>query len=188
MHGELMPPSQDPTPPTTGEPSRPEQDNVDQRRIYLVYGTHPDRREDDIGCRPVFLVYGLPIALCLIGGLIGVANANQPYTWPWEVGNLVIMLSMSASIGIPGVLLAMRHPWGALSLVPQRKLRHPRLGGLVQAWIGFLCLCAMLIAGVNSFISLPFFDTRSGALAIFIVTSLSIGAPILALYLFDRRR
>lgn len=182
-----MPPSQDPTPPTTGEPSRPEQDNVDQRRIYLVYGTHPDRREDDIGCRPVFLVYGLPIALCFIGGLIEVANASRPHTWPWQVGNLVILLSASAIIGIPGALVAMRHPWGAVSFVSQRKLRHPRLGGLVQAWIGFLFLCATVIAGVNSFISLPFFNTRSGALAIFIVMFLSIGAPILALYLFDRR-
>ncbi len=181
-----MPPTQDPTPPTTGEPSRPEQDNVDQRRIYLVYGTHPDRREGDIGCRPVFWLFGLPIALCFSGFLITVAS--RPYTRPWEVGYELLLLSISAIIGIPGVLLALRHPWGALSLVPQLKLRHPRLGGLVQAWIGFLFLCATLVAGVGSFISFPFFATRYGVIVTYTVLFLSIGAPILALDLFDRRR
>lgn len=161
-------------------------DTADPRPVYLVYGTRPDG--NNIGCRPVFMIYGLPIALYFIGTLIACVGLH--YTrrlHPWEaVEDFFILLFASAIIGIPGLLVVIRHPWASLGL--KLPLRHPRLGGLVQAWIGLIFFIGMLLTGASLFISIPFLETRNGVLVTLIALLLCIGIPILALALFDRRR
>lgn len=170
-----MPPSQDQTPPTAGDSPHLGERNVDQR--------------------PMMLIYGASITLCLIGFLIGCvgiqylrhAQSFEAGDLMWKAGVVLMLLAASAFHAIPGALGAMRHPW-ATGRGSELAPHHPRVGGLVQAWIGFIVASVALLLGLDAFISIPFFETRFGLLVTFGVLFLCAFIPLMAVYMFDRRR
>jgi len=156
-----MAPSQDPTPPTTSRKHRP-----------------------DLGFdfRPVLLWLAVVLALLGAGTLIALVSPPSGGT-RLTVGFLLIALSLFVFMAIPGALVALRHPWGAVyRLALEERYAHPRLAGLAEVWAGVVVSGWL---GVISLLQFPF------SVGLGVVLTLAVGlvvlAPLLATMRFDRR-
>ncbi len=133
--------------------------------------------------RPMMWIYGTGIVLCCTGIFIGLVSVFSFATRSWtKVGFLLEALSGLALLTIPGALLALRHPWGAVRHlhVEQRRFAHPRLVGLAEVWAGLV---------ISALGAIPFVaDIYPLLLYWLLPVGLVALAPLLALYLFDRRR
>ncbi|MGZ6361325.1 MAG: hypothetical protein ACXWP0_06525 [Ktedonobacterales bacterium] len=101
-----------------------------------------------------------------------------------KVGFLLEALSGLAFLTLPGVLLALHHPWGAAyRLRVEQRFAHPRLVGLATIWAGLV----LSSIGVIPFVADPFSFTRYSWMWLPALGAVAL-APLLALNLFDRRR
>lgn len=173
MDGGRMSSNQDPTPPTTAG--------------------MPHLDEGNIHHRPIAWFLSIDVTLFMAGTI---SYWVSPTSSAWATaGFLLMMLSASALVIVPGALLALGHPSGALPiprLEVERHYAHPRLVGLALMWGG------LVISGlVGAFVYLTHAPSPSvlstadwwkwllaGGFAVFLVGM----APMLALAQFDRRR
>jgi hypothetical protein len=129
-------------------------------------------------------LYGSGIALFAIDLFIlsvNLSSRTAPSSWWPKVGFLLVALAVFAAVTIPGALLAMRHPWGAcFRVLAEQRYAHPRFYGLAQVWAGLVVSGSM---GANLFAPL-FASLPYWVLAMYLAAL----APLLTLYLFDRRR
>lgn len=143
----------------------------------------------DVNRRPMMWIYGTGFVLLLPGFLITLVTPPSPVTWSRaRVGIVLVALSALAILTIPGVLLAMRHPWRAVYR------RHPRLYGLAEVWAGLVLSGSMsaILLVPDPFSPAPYWLPASNwflalgvpALAVALVTL----ASLMAFYLFDCRR
>lgn len=168
--------SQDPTSPTTGG--------------------MPHLDEGNIHHRPIAWFLNIDVILFTAGTII---YFGSPSTSAWATaGVLVMILSESALLAVPGALLAARHPSGAFPIPRadvERHYAHPRLVGLALVW-GGLVLSGLTGATLFLFHT-PFIrlvDAAGGwkwllvwGLALLAAAVVGI-APLLALAQFDRRQ
>ncbi|HEX8034159.1 MAG TPA: hypothetical protein VF510_09940, partial [Ktedonobacterales bacterium] len=164
-----MPPGQNP-PNTDGAP-RPDQDDVNWRPMLWIYGT------------------GITV---LLTSIIILSQGDRLSSISdmlllFKAGMVLIGLSF-LFLMMPGVLAAMRHPWGAAYLLAaERRYVHPRLYGLAEGWASFVLSVSAALLFVQDPFSTPYsywldrlLTWGAAALAVFLVTI----APMLAFYLF----
>ncbi len=145
-----------------------------------------------INYRPMWWVYVTVTAalLFVIGMCIvivslssGPVKLSAGPIWSWtKVGLVFLMIGGLSPIIIEGMLLAMRHPWGTgFRMHAERHLAHPRLFGVAEVW-GSL----VLIGGMGVYLFVPdLLSVRPYLPQAMLLLAL---APLLALFLFDRRR
>lgn len=154
---------------------------------------------DNVNYRPMWWIYGTGLVLLFTGFLIlsQIDHLSLTASGTWllfEAGMFLMGLSFII-LTIPAALAAVRHPWGdAYRLAAERHYAHSRLVGLAQVW------CGLVLSGIMAaliFVSTPapsFLFTEDwwkGLLALglaLLAAFLVAFAPLLALYLFDRRR
>jgi hypothetical protein len=126
----------------------------------------------------------LAVSLALVGTGTRIVLVSPPSGGTWlTVGFLLVAQSGFVLLAIPGALVALRHPWGAVfRLVTEERYAHPRLAGLAEVW-GGVVLSGWL--GAISLLQFPF------SLGLGVVLTLAVGlvalAPLQAIVLFDRR-
>jgi hypothetical protein len=157
--------SQPPTPPAPDDKS-----DLDQLARHVLHSLH--------------WVYGTGLSLLFAGILIAVVSA-QLATSSWEMAGLLLMaLALFIMLAVPGLLIALGHPWGTgWRLMWTTWSAHPRLAGLTMVWASIV-LSGWLTAAI--LLRLTF--TLQQAMLLTLAVCLVALAPPLALRLFDRRR
>jgi hypothetical protein len=111
---------------------------------------------------------------------------TSPYSavavWSWrEAGLLLLALVPCVFLGVPGALVALRHPWAAGLWRQEQRFNHPQVFGLTLAWAGIL-LSGWLSATVLLVPPVPFMYVAD------VVVLLAAFGPAYAILVFDRRR
>jgi hypothetical protein len=155
-----MPPSETPSPPVAGRERRADVSST----IW-----------------PIVWIREVGAALLLVGALIALTNPASTAAWSaWKAGLLLVALGLFVFAGVPGALLALRHPWATRSLkTVTQSFTYPRLVGLAELWASAVVpgwLSAKLLLQVHD-------PLMAITYAVFLV---GLG-PMLALLLFDRR-
>jgi hypothetical protein len=138
--------------------ARPHQHHVDTRRLFWLLGAVP-------------LFTGMFLSLT-----------------DFFLGVPFIALGWFVMVGLPGALVALRHPWAAAMLRTLRQeYRHPRLFGLAQAWLCFL-VPGWLSINVSPFrYPLAFISVELFVVVTAVLFVVGFG-PLAGIWLFDRRR
>jgi hypothetical protein len=117
----------------------------DTRSAKASPGQQPHR---DAAIPPMTWIRGTGIALFLAGMVVGQLSVLPGAGWPEvKVACLLWGLGEFLFAAVPGLLVALGHPWAAgLHQRFAQRLRHPRLAGVAHAWAGIVVsgwLCAV---------------------------------------------
>ncbi len=152
--------------------SRQGRNRVSYRPLWWVYVTVP-----------AALLFVIGMCIIIVSLSSGPVKLSGGPIWSWtKVGLVLLVVGGFSPIVIEGVLLAMRHPWGAgFRMHAERHLAHPRLFGVAEVW-GSL----VFIGGIGVYLFVP--DPLSVRPYLPLAMLLLALTPLLALLLFDRRR